>query len=196
MTITIRPSWNFLCIIKNSTLPTSWHNKGIFAISQCIWKLKLFYLKSNSDITCFWLSLFNRCISTCFLFTSVGWCNVPVHLKFIHKDKLVWLLKNAKCLMCGFLHMALYFNLFTIYRAFIGFMLCHTTSNLPPNCSNRAFFIRLLPSLVLSVRRKKARWSECPGAGVNMLGRGQITHLVKMCYLLLYKYIAHWLVLF
>ena len=87
MTITIRPSWNFLCIIKNSTLPTSWHNKGIFAISQCIWKLKLFYLKSNSDITCFWLSLFNMCISTCFLFTSVKWCNVPVHLKFIHKVK-------------------------------------------------------------------------------------------------------------
>ena len=42
----------------------------------------------------------------------------------------------------------------------IGFMFRHTTSNLPPNCSNRAFFIRLLPSLVPSVRRKKARWSE------------------------------------
>ena len=40
--------------------------------------LKLFYIKSN---------LFNMCISTCFLFTSVGWCNVPVHLKFIHKVK-------------------------------------------------------------------------------------------------------------
>ena len=43
----------------------------------------------------------------------------------------------------------------------IGFMLCHTTLNLPPNCSNRAFFIRLPPSLVPGVRRKKARWSDC-----------------------------------
>ena len=43
---------------------------------------------------------------------------------------------------------------------FIGFMLCQTTSNLPPNCSNWPFFIRLLPSLVPSERRKRARWSE------------------------------------
>ena len=43
----------------------------------------------------------------------------------------------------------------------IGFMLCHTTSNLPPNCSNQAFFIRLLPSLVPSVQQKKARLSKC-----------------------------------
>ena len=46
-----------------------------------------FYLKSNSEQTCFYLSLFNMCISTCFLFTSVGWCNVQVNLKCIHKDK-------------------------------------------------------------------------------------------------------------
>ena len=34
--------------------------------------------------------------------------------------------------------------------------MCPTTSNLPPNCLNRAFSIRLLPSIVPSVRRKKA----------------------------------------
>ena len=65
--------------------------------------------------------------------------------------------------MCGFIHgFVWYFNLFTIYtEALIGFMLCHTTSNLPPNYSNRTFFIRvLLPSLVPIVRRKNARWSE------------------------------------
>ena len=44
----------------------------------------------------------------------------------------------------------------------IGFMLCQTTSNLPPNCSNPAFFMHLLPSLVPSVQQKKARWSEWP----------------------------------
>ena len=37
----------------------------------------------------------------------------------------------------------------------LGFILCHTTSNLRPKCSNRAFFTRLPPSLVPSVRRKK-----------------------------------------
>ena len=42
--------------------------------------------------------------------------------------------------------------------------LCQTTSNLPPNSSNRACFIRLLPSLVPSARRKKAskNWCESP----------------------------------
>ena len=35
-----------------------------------------------------------------------------------------------------------------------------------------------------------------PGAGVNLLGRGHINHIVKMCNLLLYKYRALWLVLF
>ena len=33
-------------------------------------------------------------------------------------------------------------------------MSCHTTSNLQPNCLNRAFLTRLRPSLVPSVRRK------------------------------------------
>ena len=41
-------------------------------------------------------------------------------------------------------------------------LLCHvhTTSNFPPKLLKSTFFIRLLPSLVPSVRRKKARWSE------------------------------------
>ena len=45
-------------------------------------------------------------------------------------------------------------------KVLIGIMLCHTTSNLPPICSNQAFFKRLIPSLVSRVRPKKARWSE------------------------------------
>ena len=72
-------------------------------------------------------------------------------------------LKNAKlCLMCGFIHgFVQYFNLFTIYRSFNWIYVVSHYFDLPPNCSNRAFFIRLLQSLVPSVRRKKARRSEC-----------------------------------
>ena len=64
------------------------------------------------------LSLFHMCIFTCFLFTSVGWCNVQVHLYYTE----VW----------------------------TGFMLFHSLSNLPRNCLNRSFLIRLAPRLVLS----------------------------------------------
>ena len=32
----------------------------------------------------------------------------------------------------------------------IGFMLCHTTSNLPPNCSNRAFSYAYFRGLLLT----------------------------------------------
>ena len=88
-----------------------------------------------------------------------------MHLKFIHKDNhdFIISLKNAKLfLMCGFIHGFVNISTYSQYTEdLIGFMLCHTTSNLPPNGSNRAFFIRLLQSLVPSVLRKKARRSEC-----------------------------------
>ena len=64
--------------------------------------------------------------------------------------------------MVSFMAMYNYISTYSQYtEVLIGFMLCHTTLNLPPNCSNRAFFIRLPPSLVPGVRRKKARQSEC-----------------------------------
>ena len=46
----------------------------------------------------------------------------------------------------------------------IEFMLCHTTSNVPPNCSNWAFFIRLLPSLFLACDGR--RWGDPNAFGV------------------------------
>ena len=63
---------------------------------------------------------------------------------------------HAKCVVS---FMSLYsISTYSQYtEVLIEFMLCNTTSNLklPPNYSNRAFFIRLL--LVPSVRRKKAK---------------------------------------
>ena len=46
----------------------------------------------------------------------------------------------------------------------IELMLCHTTSNVPPNCSNLSFFIRLLPSLFLAFDGR--RWGDPNAFGV------------------------------
>ena len=63
-----------------------------------------------------------------------------------------------------------------IPKVLIGFMLCHTTSNLPPNCSNPAFFMRLLLSLVPSVQQKKGRWSEWPVVPTQSASLYRSTH--------------------
>ena len=42
----------------------------------------------------------------------------------------------------------------------------------------------------------KIVYSMTPGAGVIVQGRGHISHKVKMHYLLLYQYSAHWLLLY